>query len=76
MKDHIISRHVNLLHFSKIDIHNKSNIAAVKIAGSYERKDIWDALFDLVTFAQFKKREKLSWKSVPFSKLQASLQLY
>ena len=39
-----------------------------------------DALRDLVSFAQFKKREKHPWRSVTFSKvvkLQAkSLQLY
>ena len=29
----------------------------------------WDALRDLVTFAQFKKYEKQPWKSVTFSKV-------
>ena len=28
-----------------------------------------DALFDLVSFVQFKKREKHPWKSVNFSKV-------
>ena len=30
---------------------------------------IFDALWDLVPFAQFKKREKHSWRSVTFSKV-------
>ena len=33
---------------------------------------ICDALGDLVPFVQFKKRKKHSWRSVTFSKLQAS----
>ena len=36
-----------------------------------------DVLYDLVPFAQFKKREKHSWRSVTFSKVAGfSLQLY
>ena len=31
--------------------------------------NICDALRDLVSFAQFKKREKHSWRSVTFSKV-------
>ena len=34
----------------------------------FKVKDISDALRDLVTFVQFKKREKHPWKSVSFSK--------
>ena len=30
---------------------------------------IWDALRDLVPFAQFKKREKHTWRSITFSKV-------
>ena len=38
---------------------------------------ICDALRDLVSFAQFKKREKHPWRSVNFSKFAGfSLQLY
>ena len=38
---------------------------------------IWDALHDLVPFAQFKKREKHPWRSVNFSKVAGfSLQFY
>ena len=32
-------------------------------------KDICDALRDLVSFVQFKKREKHPWRSVTFSKV-------
>ena len=32
-------------------------------------KDIYDALRDLVSFVQFKKREKHPWRSVTFSKV-------
>ena len=31
--------------------------------------DIWDALRDLVTFVQFKKREKYPWRSATFRKV-------
>ena len=38
---------------------------------------ICDALRDLVTFVQFKNREKHPWRSVKFSKVSGvSLQLY
>ena len=39
--------------------------------GDLESQTIWEALHDLVPFAQFKKREKHPWMSVTFS-----LQLY
>ena len=35
--------------------------------------NIGDALRNLVTFVQLKKREKHSWKSVTFSKVETSL---
>ena len=40
-------------------------------------KNKWDALYDLIPFAQFKKREKQPWRIVNFSKVaSSSLQLY
>ena len=63
----------NLPYFPKIDFQKN-----LKIAVSYEKKIcICDALFDLVPFVQFNKREKHRWKSVTFSKVAGfSLQLY
>ena len=36
---------------------------------SHYEKNVYDALRDLVSFAQFKKREKHPWRSVTFSKV-------
>ena len=36
---------------------------------NYDGEYTWDALDDLVTFAQFTRREKYQWKSVTFSKV-------
>ena len=33
----------------------------------YFGQNLWDALRDLIPFAQFKKREKDTWRSVTFS---------
>ena len=44
--------------------------------GSIPSHLICDALRDLVPFVQFKKREKHPWRSVNFSKVAGSLQLY
>ena len=40
------------------------------LARKWVKKNICDALYDLALFVQFKKREKCSWRSVTFSKVE------
>ena len=72
-----------------MNIENKSgrNIAVSKVIGAMGRIDVEEvqyamnsmgcALRNLVSFVQFKKREKHSWRSITFSKIAGFiLQLY
>ena len=69
-----------------MNIENKRerNIAVSKVIGAVGRIDVEEVQYamnsmgcDLVSFVQFKKREKHSWRSITFSKIaDFILQLY
>ena len=61
----------------QIQKQNKINTSMTESGKCTIKFQKWNALLDLVPFAQFKKREKHTWRIVAFNKVAGfSLKLY